>query len=275
MKAVRAICLGVLALSVGYIILQKGGVYPDQLFPALFALALAAILYVLVRKGRLSPLPPALFAALLTLVLSVTLELVPLPMAVVKAVAPSRVRLEPAPSATAMTLSVAPELTKEWLPVLFGCVLVFLLARQLTVEFKGREWTVCYPLTAIAALLAILGTVQYYAGANETGASGTYANRNHFAGLLEMCLPFPLCLAIVHWRKQPDKISYRHWPAIKACRFLLVSAVILIGNNTFIIANGLRRDDGFSLLSRCPGLARRPRRFTVAAFPARGRELAC
>jgi O-antigen ligase len=117
----------------------------------------------------------------------------------------------------------------EWVATLFGCILVFLLARQLIVEFKGNEWALSYPLTAIAALLAVLGTLQYYLGASDVGASGTYVNRNHFAGLLEMCLPFPVCLAISHWRKQPDKYHTALGPALKACGFVFIAAIILLG----------------------------------------------
>jgi O-antigen ligase len=213
----------------GYTVLQKGGVYPNELFPGLFFLAAVTVVAVALRRVPLAPTPPAILAALFAVAVTPVLQLIPLPASLVRALSPSRVLLDPGQGGHAMTLSVVPALTREWVPILLSCILVFLLARQLVIEFKQREWVVSYPLTAVAALMAILGTVQYYSGASETGASGTYMNRNHYAGLLEMCLPFPICLAISHWRKQPDKYHTALAPALKACGFLLIAAVILLG----------------------------------------------
>jgi O-antigen ligase len=226
----RNICLVTLALVLGYLVVNQGGVQPESLFPALLVLAPMSGLFALVRRCQpVTPLPPGLAGALLALVLTAGLQLVPLPVWLVKQLSPARFLLAPAGESFAMTLSVAPGQTQEWLITLLACALVFLVARQLMVEFRQREWAVAYPLTAIAALLAVLGIAQYYLGAEEIGASGTYANRNHFAGLLELCLPFPVCLAISHWRKQPDKYHTALGPALKACGFVSIAAIILLG----------------------------------------------
>lgn len=225
----RTVCLVTLGLLLGYIILEKGGVYPNELFPAIFSLSLLATVFAAQRRASLSPLPPITLAALVWLAGVVALQLIPLPASVTGFLSPARTGLEPDATARALTLSVVPAMTREWLPVIFGCILVFLLSRQLVGEFRNREWVVTYPLIALAVLAALLGTVQYYSGASQTGASGTYVNRNHFAGFLEMCLPFPICLAISHWRKQPDKYHTAIGPAVKACGFVLLAAVILLG----------------------------------------------
>ncbi len=59
-------------------------------------------------------------------------------------------------------------------------ILVFLAMRELAWR---SSWIAALPLVGVAALEAALGLTQTY-------AHGTYLNRDHFAGLLEMALPF-------------------------------------------------------------------------------------
>lgn len=70
---------------------------------------------------------------------------------------------------------------------------------------------------------AVLGLVQY--GMTEGGevVTGTYANRNHFAGLLAMSLPFLVALAA--WRLRPVEGHRKRRPAVGAT----VAACLLLG----------------------------------------------
>ncbi|HSP69139.1 MAG TPA: O-antigen ligase family protein, partial [Bryobacteraceae bacterium] len=71
---------------------------------------------------------------------------------------------------------------------------VFLLVRELTWRSQGRRrWTLFVPLIVIAVAEAALGLAQI---APNSPAHGTYGNRNHFAGLLEMVLPVTVALGL-------------------------------------------------------------------------------
>jgi O-antigen ligase/tetratricopeptide (TPR) repeat protein len=98
----------------------------------------------------------------------------------------------PAPRFAA--LGIAPATTAAYLLRTVGYTVVFLLVRELTQRSHGRRrWTLFVPLIAIAAAEAALGLSQI---APNLPAHGTYGNRNHFAGLLEMVLPGTVALGL-------------------------------------------------------------------------------
>ena len=71
-------------------------------------------------------------------------------------------------------------------------VLLFVLVRDVTQRLGRNRWLVAIPLIAIAAAEAGLGLIQNARGA---AVQGTYVNKNHFAGLLEMALPLAAAYA--------------------------------------------------------------------------------
>src|SRR5207244_1222737 len=92
----------------------------------------------------------------------------------------------PAPSFA--PISIAPPITWTYLANVIAYSLIFLLVRKHTRQSSKRFWTPTIALIVIGGLEASLGVVQRAAGAEA--AVGTYVNKNHFAGLLEMILPF-------------------------------------------------------------------------------------
>jgi O-antigen ligase len=86
-------------------------------------------------------------------------------------------------------VSLWPAATLAQLSVLAGCVLVFAGAHALVCRRRGRAWALALPLVLVACAEAALGLVQTFATAGGF-ARGTYVHRNHFAGLMEMALPF-------------------------------------------------------------------------------------
>jgi len=92
------------------------------------------------------------------------------------------------------SLSIAPATTAAYLLRTIGYTVVFLLFREMTLRLHGRRrWMLFVPLIAIAAAEAALGLSQI---APNSVAVGTYGNRNHFAGLLEMVLPGTVALGL-------------------------------------------------------------------------------
>lgn len=133
--------------------------------------------------------------------------------------------LLPAYVAMQVPLSLVPAATVEHLLRVCGYVAAFLLVREL----KDQGWWAAVPLVVIAGLEAVLGLMQFYGDQTPVNAHGTYVNRNHFAGLLEMALPFAVMYPVTVLKKAHHRYSAPALPALKACVGWSVAALILVG----------------------------------------------
>ncbi|UHD15497.1 O-antigen ligase family protein [Thiocapsa bogorovii] len=147
------------------------------------------------------------------------------------------------------SLSIHPDLTFSAGLSLLLPVAIFVGTRSL--DSRGLLLLVKI-LLAVAAVQAILGLVQYGAGqngaviltvsgANMGSAVGTYANRNHLAGLLVMILPLALALLYYNvgregstdstrqstWRRRAVFLGSTHGNA--ALLYGVVVLIILVG----------------------------------------------
>ena len=106
---------------------------------------------------------------------------------------------------TGHTLSVAPYQTVSHLLLLVTYLTAFYLV-LLVCEHRDAKKRLVYALIALGGFEAFYGLVQYLTGWQQIfayvkkyyleDATGTYINRNHFAGLLEMVLPFTVALGL-------------------------------------------------------------------------------
>lgn len=140
------------------------------------------------RMDRLSQALLTLFGFL------ALLQIVPLPLPILQILSPARASLVAATApvlgpVSAAPLSATPARTLEHLERLAAYLLVFLLIRDLAWHWRRFPWIPVLPLLAIAAAESVLGLYQSFAQ-GVVGATGTYVNHNHFAGFLELCLPF-------------------------------------------------------------------------------------
>ncbi len=223
-----------LTLIVGYAVFQYGGVTtPDWNFCLLALCILAAIVWLASPGASLAPPLDRGFSLLLALLVAyVALQLVPLPMSWLRVLSPPRaellaavIRIEPA--ATRAPVSVVPPVTFAHLLRLLAYILVFFLVREAGWRLRERLWRLAVPLICIGVLEAGIGLAQYFGGA--ASATGTYVNRNHYAGLLEMVLPLAVMLtAIVLRRQHIDRPGSISW-ALLACLPIACSALILLG----------------------------------------------
>lgn len=186
-----------------------GGVQP-WVYLSSTAVILVALAVLLVRqtvRGSLSvPLPlwPLLFAAF------VLLQLIPLPPALVAWLSPSRLQdLTPALPASGqndwVTLSIYPRKTAEEFLKLLLYLSAFLLSSHVFDGRRGRS-SLVKALVGLGVFQAVYGIVQYLTGWHQIfwytkqydleDATGTYINRNHFAGLLE--LTWPLVVGMIY-----------------------------------------------------------------------------
>ncbi len=233
-----AAILLLLTLAWGYAALMGGGVWPRDWYSCLLFIALlAAVCFAFTRREDLAPRPRSNRRwALLALLAVAAVQLVPLPLWLVRVLSPARAALSGAleafeAPARAATLSVAPAASWEWSITLLGLIVTYLLVRQLVYRFEMRPWLVAAPLIAVATIESLLGLLQAASGATLiVGATGSYANRNHFAGLLEMCLPFAV-MGAAGLLGHGNVFARRHTPlgpALGASGLLLCAAVMLL-----------------------------------------------
>ncbi|MCX6623324.1 MAG: O-antigen ligase family protein [Acidobacteria bacterium] len=126
------------------------------------------------------------------------------------------------------SLSNAPGETLRAFSQLAGVVLTFVLVRRLLARTEDRKWIVVLPPIAVALGQGVLGIVQASTQDVPGTVSGSYANRNHFAGLLEMAMPLAVLLAVYSWRSNEDRFKTPLRTALAACLLLGAAAVMLI-----------------------------------------------
>jgi O-antigen ligase len=144
-------------------------------------------------------LPIAVPVALIALVV---VQILPWPASLARLCMSTRVAVA---GDTGHTLSVAPYQTASHLILLATFLTAFYLV-LLVSEDRNAKKQLVYSLVALGAFEAFYGLVQYLTGWQHIfayvkkyyleEATGTYINRNHFAGLLEMTLPFTVALAL-------------------------------------------------------------------------------
>jgi O-antigen ligase len=188
--------------------LALGGVQPItySLTEILILLLVILFLWFQKRQGRIDltlPVWPLIF------VLWVALQLLPLPRSFLAAVSQAhRLTLSwLAPiqhSGFWGTLSINPSATLLALFKILAYVGVFVLAVQLF-DSARRKSTIVTALIALGCFEAAYGILQFLLNWNKifgytnpydsSVATGTYINRNHFAGLMDLTVPLAFALA--------------------------------------------------------------------------------
>lgn len=226
--------LVLLAASLGYAVLHRGAFDFTYLSVSLMIIGLTSAMYWL-RKSRsefAQPIQP--WHLWIGLLLGyVALQLVPLPLFILRFVSPGRAGLwyslrniMTAPALAPITIDFAT--TVQYLCRFIGYALLFLLVREIACRFSNRQsWAFATPLIAVAAIEAMLGLLQAAQGVDAV--TGTYANKNHLAGLLEMILPICVAGSVALWNSQFFLKSFPIFRALSACAVLLVGLLIFAG----------------------------------------------
>ncbi len=234
---------GLIAIILLLAPLLYGGNRPLPLM-ALELLALPLLFFAGRARQSLGNLAWPLITLLALAALLPLLQLIPVPWAVWSAL-PS---LQPYAQALqlafngaganvpqAMPLSLMPPLTEYALLAFLPPLLVF-LGSVGTEQGMLRKLTT--GLLIVAGLQACIGLSQYVSGDRPTG---TYANPDHLAGLLEMTLPVALALLVAHVGHQmrPDRPS-RNWrKRLMNWVSMYTSSVALYGLLALVILLGL------------------------------------
>jgi len=213
----RSLQLGGLLLAIVFTgsVLAFGGVRPTAYVLMEAGVVAAAILCF----WRGWPRIPRLAVLVLAVIVGVPLlQLVPLPAGLTALVSPNRglfaaQLLSPfSPPPAYLALSLNPHATQVAVLKLIAYALAFLVGYKLAA--RGRGSILLRTLVIVGLFEACYGLVQYLAGWQyiftyrkvfyTDDATGTYINRNHFAGLLEMVLPFVLAGALFRRRQRAE-----------------------------------------------------------------------
>jgi O-antigen ligase len=180
-----------------------------------------------------------LLLGLVVLVCSV--QLVPVPIGLLRLVSPGSAELfQPAllahGSSQATPISVVPANTYRSTLNLLAYLLIFAIMGDIAARWTRAIWMLALPLVLIGFLDAVVGMLQFFYGDPKSQVSGTFANRDHFAGLLELCLPFAVMLPVAIWRRKTEEDDTSLGPVTQCCVFAAMATVMLIG-----IVNSLSR----------------------------------
>jgi O-antigen ligase len=190
---IGAVCVAVLSF---------GGTAPR--FFAVTQVIILGLAAVFLLSGEFSRAAPIRFpvAGPLLLVAFVLLQVCPLPVSL----APLFGRtLDELPGGSHFTISMAQYQTVSHLLLLVTYLTAFFLTLVLCRDRTAKKRLV-FALVSLGVFEAGYGLIQYLTGWQQIfnymkkyyleDATGTYINRNHFAGFLEMILPFAVVLAL-------------------------------------------------------------------------------
>ncbi len=173
------------------------------------------------------------------------LQLLPLPISLVSFLSPARAELLKglAPITGGLpaftTLSVVPGVTFTHFVLLTGYAVVFFSIRSLLRSGPGSSWLFAVPVLLVAGLETIAAFFQLAAG---VAAHGTYAVKNHFAGLLVMALPFAVAwlLSVANSARRGGardaQFGIRFSAALALSAFLLLGISFSLSRGAFIAA---------------------------------------
>ena len=234
-KALRVpiwLYLVALTLIFGYAVFNSGGIVTEDWERCVVSLGLLVLVYFgLTKKRYLAPsLESWISWPVLSLLGFIALQLVPLPASLLEIISPRRAELLRALQGVsagmhAAPISVFPPGTLAHLLRVGSYVAVFVLVRELAWRTLHRRWVVVFPVMVIAGAQGALGLFQFDWLTPGSAAHGTYLTGNHFAGLLELSLPF----AVVYPIFMITTRRLSSGDALLTSGSLVLAALILLG----------------------------------------------
>jgi O-antigen ligase len=194
-----------LILGIALAVFAFGGTEPASFaLVEVLLLGVSALLVANPTGVALAGLPRALLvpAAVISVIL---VQLCPLPVHWLERFA---ARENPRTGVRLAHLSIEAYSTRAQLLIVLTCSAAFYFA-QIICQDRQRKQRLIYSVIALGYLEAFYGLLQYLTGWQQiftyvkkydlAEATGTYINRNHYAGFLEMVLPFSLALAFYEY----------------------------------------------------------------------------
>lgn len=230
--------LATLGLSLAYALFQRAGVTSDWNW-TIGGVGATSVIFFAERLRRRRPgmsLPPTAIALLAGLLALAALAMIPLPASLIAILSPARYQLflaaQPVlgPLPNFATLSLVPLTSLQYLLTLAALVYAFVLLRDVSARLRATSWawSPIWPLLILAAAEAALGIYQAYAEGGEGFSRGTYANRDHFAGFLELVLPIAVFYPIAILTRERQRYESPAAPGIFASILFGIAALILV-----------------------------------------------
>ncbi len=222
------------AIVVGYAVLWYGGVESNVANRCLFALGILAFICCWRRWESSGPSVNRLQWSVLLVPAYAAAQLIPLPAAFLRILSPTRAELlntlgSVVPEARFAPICVMPGDSFRFLLLVSGYLVIFFLMSEISRRLSDRPWMLVLPLMLFAAFEAALGLIQYRSDPAVEVARGTYVNRDHYAGLLEMALPFAIVYPLAALRRTAAKRSVFDFRYILAIACATVAILILLG----------------------------------------------
>jgi putative inorganic carbon (hco3(-)) transporter len=229
-RKIDVLLLVLLTLLLSFALYRAGGVIRDDWYPLAAGFGMVSIALLAQRKFKIAPpLPGSLRVVAVLLPVYLVFQVIPLPVRMIAAVSPARAAMERAmaifgPASAFAPISVIPHTTFLHFLQAATCSLVFVSVRQGVWNLGARPWAAAWPLILLGAMEALLGLAQSHAAQAAPGAAGTFINHNHFAGFLEMVLPFAVLCPVGLWEQMRGRGA---WPVLGSCCSIAAAAVIL------------------------------------------------
>jgi O-antigen ligase/tetratricopeptide (TPR) repeat protein len=267
-RFLACLCLGLLGVFLGYAIFNNESAEAWHI--CLVGVAVIAVVCLAWPAASAAAGPPPMSRCLAWAIVLfpcyTIFQLLPLPVFILRVFSPERVeileglRIIATPPSFA-PLTTVPSATVEYLFNIAGYTLTFLVVRRLAWQLgRARNWMPVFCLIAIAALQAVWALFE--AANSRSGiAHGSYVDRNHFAGLLEMAIPFTIAYALYAFgahRHSSSVLSAVRAGAAVCAGVLLLTAVIgsLSKMGFFATLCGIFVFFSFAIVSRLRGWKR-------------------
>ncbi len=229
------ITLVALGLSLAWGLFLRAGVYPsDWVTTVLFVGCISLIYWFAVRRRQLAP-PTAGWVkwVILALPCYCALQLLPLPLGLLGVLSPARAQLIAAlgpvmPAVHGAPIAVHPPMALYWSFSILSYIATFFLVRELGWRFAERPWVTVIPLLVVGFVEAVFGMIQVSAGWPNAQATGTYTNRDHFSGMLEMLLPLAVMFGWSILQRRREHFEQSLSPALQVCSVWATAALFLV-----------------------------------------------
>jgi O-antigen ligase len=110
------------------------------------------------------------------------------------------------------------------------------LSREAAWRLEGKEWMAAVPLVGLASLEAGLGLAQFFSNWPNGVAHGTFVNRNHFAGFLELGLLMAVGVAAAGRGPSERRVTLRRGLGIVAGALILAGIIHSLSRMGFVAA---------------------------------------
>jgi len=164
----------------------------------------------------------------------VLLQVLPVPIALVRVLSPQRAAAVDALAPIGARISfaawsVSPGRTFQHFLLICGYIGVFILVRELAWPRQERGWLAMVPVIVLGALEAGLGLWQNFGAGVDRPRWGTYVNHNHYAGFLEMTLPFAVMYPVAILRRSHSPGYARARATLAACGVWALAGIMFAG----------------------------------------------